>query len=123
MPQRDPVGEKNEALKAKDLLKAINDGLNNGYRVELKAYRALVRHTADDASTSQSISDLISSTTPANFNALTDAEKLDLLRQNQRDLAFMVRDNLAVLNAMNTWFSTVRGALAKALKHLNRADE
>lgn len=123
MKTRKDVSESNnDVLLAKDLLVAVNDGLNTDYRGVLQAYRGLVRHTDDDAPTSQSIGAIVASLNPPAFNGLeTDADRLELLRQNQRDLAFMVRDNLVVLNAMNAWFSIIRGALAKVLRYLNRA--
>ena len=123
MPSRGAIGDnKNEALPAKDLLVAVNDGLNDEYRGQLNAYRNTVNHTGDSPNASQSIGAIVASLNTPAFNGLeTDADRLDLLRQNQRDLAIMVRDNLATLNAMNAWFTSVRGALAKALKFLNKA--
>jgi hypothetical protein len=124
MPTRRDVPEgSNDALLAKDILDAMNAGLIDA-RTALNLYRKSVNAPDETTATSTAFNEMLASSTPANFNSLADdAARLELLRRNQREILFLLRELLAVVNAYNAWFTQVRGALAKVLRFIRRSGE
>jgi hypothetical protein len=124
MPTRRDVPEgSNDALLAKDILDAMNAGLIDA-RTALNLYRKSVNAPDETTATSTAFNEMLASTTPAAFNGLADdAARLALLRRNQREILFLLRELLAVVNAYNAWFTQVRGSLAKVLRFLRRSGE
>ena len=136
---------------AEGVLDTMNAALRDTFRdVELTAYRdTLNRADGTNDPTDITIGDLISQAgsdraeitrikqTIANsaISSLTDAEKIDLLivavrdlaetnrslMTRQRNLGFMMRETLRVMNALNALLGTLRTTHAWALRQWRRA--